>query len=259
MAQGMRKQRTLLVDGDIVLYLNAFANQKKIVWDEETVSEAIDFDKACADVDTSIIRGARRSRCDDALVCLSCPSKDNFRKVIFPDYKANRKDKELPILYHRLREYLRHNYEIVIKPSLEADDVLGILSTRHPDKYVIMSTDKDLKQIPGLHFNWKENKIEKVTKHEGNRWFYMQIIMGDTTDNYKGIPGAGIAKATKIVDEYLYAGEDKVWTAIVAAYADKGLTEDDALTMARVARILRAEDYDFEKKEVKLWQPKKAT
>lgn len=32
-----------------------------------------------------------------------------------------------------------------------------------------------------------------------------------------------------------------------------GMTKEDALLNARMARILRAEDYDFKKKEVKLW------
>ena len=39
------------------------------------------------------------------------------------------------------------------------------------------------------------------------------------------------------------------------AFEKKGLTEDDALLQARVARILRASDYDFKKKEPIMWTP----
>ena len=38
-------------------------------------------------------------------------------------------------------------------------------------------------------------------------------------------------------------------------FEDKGYTEEDALTNARLARILTVEDYDFNKKQPKLWSP----
>jgi DNA polymerase-1 len=45
------------------------------------------------------------------------------------------------------------------------------------------------------------------------------------------------------------------WPLIVAAYAKARLDEQYALTMARVARILRWADYDFANKVPKLWLP----
>ena len=41
----------------------------------------------------------------------------------------------------------------------------------------------------------------------------------------------------------------------VAMYESKGLKEEDALVQARVARILRTEEYDILTGEVKLWEP----
>ena len=46
-----------------------------------------------------------------------------------------------------------------------------------------------------------------------------------------------------------------MWQSVIDAYKSKGYTEEDALRNARMARILRAEDYDFKNKEVKLWKP----
>ena len=40
-----------------------------------------------------------------------------------------------------------------------------------------------------------------------------------------------------------------------AAYAKAGFGEDYALTMARLARILRDGEYDFNTKKVNLWEP----
>jgi hypothetical protein len=45
------------------------------------------------------------------------------------------------------------------------------------------------------------------------------------------------------------------WDTVVEAYEKAGLTEDDALVTARLARILRAEDYDGV--NIKLWEPKR--
>jgi DNA polymerase-1 len=43
---------------------------------------------------------------------------------------------------------------------------------------------------------------------------------------------------------------------VVALYARYGLTEDDALVQARVARICRASDYDFKDRKVIHWTPR---
>ena len=42
---------------------------------------------------------------------------------------------------------------------------------------------------------------------------------------------------------------------IQKAFEDKGLTEEDALLNARLARILTDEDYDSKEKQPKLWTP----
>jgi DNA polymerase-1 len=42
---------------------------------------------------------------------------------------------------------------------------------------------------------------------------------------------------------------------VVAAYEKAGLTEEDAIVQARVARILRYEEFNQKKEEVLLWNP----
>jgi DNA polymerase-1 len=39
------------------------------------------------------------------------------------------------------------------------------------------------------------------------------------------------------------------------AYASKGLTEDDAILQARMARILQDGDYNYATKGIRLWNP----
>jgi DNA polymerase-1 len=75
-------------------------------------------------------------------------------------------------------------------------------------------------------------------------------LTGDAVDNYKGCPGIGKKKADILLRE-----EGVKWKTVVDAFAKAGLDEFAALTQARVARILRAEDYNFKNEEVLLWTP----
>ena len=88
-----------------------------------------------------------------------------------------------------------------------------------------------------------------------NFHFYKQVLTGDAVDNYKGCPGIGVKRALDLLEEPLTAEE--YWSQIVTAYNKAGLTEEDAIIQARMARILRNDDYDYDKQEVKLWEPSK--
>ena len=96
----------------------------------------------------------------------------------------------------------------------------------------------------------------------------MQTLTGDTCDGFPGCPGIGPVKAKKLIDNvgseafevYNREGRDVfhqfMWACIVAAYAKKGRDAQYALTQARVARILRHDDYDFKTGRPILWEPK---
>ena len=45
------------------------------------------------------------------------------------------------------------------------------------------------------------------------------------------------------------------WARVVRTFESRGLTEEDALVQARVARILREGDYDFAERQPILWSP----
>ena len=80
-------------------------------------------------------------------------------------------------------------------------------------------------------------------------WFYTQVLTGDSTDNYPGCPGIGPKKAADILNKELS------WTSVVNAYLKAGLTEEDALLQARMARILQASDWNSKQQEPILWTP----
>ena len=255
MAKG--KQTIGLIDADIVAYEVAAVNETRITWepDSEPSQYTKSLEGAQAQADYQVARLVNLLKLDQVVICLSGPN--NFRKKILETYKFNRKAVVRPLLLNPIKDYLAANYPTMIEPDLEADDVLGILSTGDylpkEDKKIVISIDKDLTQIPGYYYNPdKSSKATLTTKEDGDYFHYLQILTGDTTDGYKGCPGIGPIKAEKL----LAANKGNEWPAIVEAYEAKGLTEDDAIVQAQVSRILQAENYNFETKEVTPWQPK---
>lgn len=177
---------------------------------------------------------------------------DTFRHQIFEPYKKGRGRK--PVGTGEVKRWLIEEQGAKLKPGIEADDTMGILST-HPTlikgEKIIVSADKDMMTIPGLLY--RNGDIVEISPEEADWHWRMQTLTGDVTDNYPGLKGFGEKKAEKFLTD-LPEGDDP-WPHIVQLYADKGFDEEFALTQARLARILRWDDYDYKKKEVKLWQP----
>jgi len=183
---------------------------------------------------------------DEPELVLFFSDSQNFRKKIYPDYKGHRNRKK-PCGYRRVIKALGEEFTLIKMPTLEADDALGIYATMYPDN-IICSPDKDLRQIPGTLYTMSETV--SITPEEGLRWHYIQTLAGDQTDGYGGVPGIGIKRAVTLFEEEGYK-----WSTIVKAFTDKGLTEEDALRNARLAKILTADEYDFTNNEPILWTP----
>lgn len=247
-----------LIDGDILAYKAACVNQEDIDLGDGIVNSSSDPKKARSDVEDLVNSISTGLFADRTIVCLTGPmngiSARNFRKDLYRDYKGNR-NKPKPVLLPTVKEHIRSTFETKIKDGLEADDVLGILLTHPtliPGKRILVSTDKDLLQVPGRHFNPVHNAKRMISEAAGNRWFFTQALTGDPTDNYPGCRGIGPKKAKALLDDTKPADW---WKAIVATYEKAGLTKDDALVQARCARILQHTDYNFKRKEVILWTP----
>ena len=121
-------------------------------------------------------------------------------------------------------------------PELEADDAMGIYATANPGN-IIVSPDKDMRQIPGKLYDLKETMT--IGKLDGHQWHYIQTLSGDQTDGYGGVPGIGVKKASALFEK-----EGYTWETVVKAFESKGLDENDALMNARLAKILTCKDYD---------------
>lgn len=259
---------TLLIDGDPIAYASACANETSIQWDEgDEPTVSVDTEGALAAVDRAIRDLKRKLGVKNAVLTVSVPTDEGWRRGVLKTYKANRSGVTPPQALGACKEHLMTKWRAYRRPTLEADDVLGILATHPrivPGEKIIVSIDKDLLQIPGRVYNPRSEKMTKVSKIDADRLHMMQTLTGDTVDGYTGIPGVGPKKAAKIIQDAIDAGAhlsgslvDCVWPAVRDAYFAAGLNEFQALVQARVARICRASDYDFQTKKVRLWCPPK--
>lgn len=181
----------VLIDGDIAIYRVGFGCQDR----EGTV---ISWPLARTRMDTFIVGVLEGSGCTKFDIFLTSDDKTNFRFQIYPEYKANRKAPK-PIYYKALREYLVDEYGAILVSKWEADDALGM--AQNQSDTVLASIDKDLDQIPGWHYDFVKNIKYEITPEHANRFFWFQLLMGDSTDNIPGIPKIGPKKASKILDD----------------------------------------------------------
>jgi 5'-3' exonuclease len=167
-----------------------------------------------SDLDDTIVLG----RCNDLVeriiddvsatdFCLYLTGSTNFRTEIDPTYKAHRKDKPKPKWLQQCREFLVKEWNAKVTDGYEADDALAM--AQREDTF-ICSLDKDMLQVPGLHYNWVKTEEEYITPEEGLKRFWTQMVVGDIADNVFGVRGLGPIKTAKLLDpiEYERVGEE---------------------------------------------------
>ena len=238
----------LLLDTDYIAYKSAQACEEGIDFGDDVIITQSNFSEVLKIFEREL-RKITTAMMDDEVI-LYFSSSRNFRKEIYPDYKGHR-NRRKPLGYKRLVNWCKENYRTVVRDDLEADDALGIDATMgyDYDQTIIVSPDKDMRQIPGVLWDLKDD-VEEISKEEGDRWHLIQALAGDPTDGYPGCPGIGVKRAADLIDKH-----DFPWEAVCQAFRERGLSDDDALLNARLAKILQAENYDFIAKEPILWTP----
>lgn len=237
----------ILLDGDLYLYRAAAAAEHEVDWGDDIWSLTTDL-KDAKEVFWSLVEDVKELlEADNLLVCLS--DKDNFRHEIYTPYKSGRRKTRKPVGYKALVEWAKQNFKYAMEPMLEADDVMGIAATDDKYKTIVVSDDKDMKTIPCTLYRPMTGELVEITKEQADKHFLLQTLTGDITDGYKGCPNVGIKTAEKIL------GPHPSWAAVAAAYQKAGMTEEQALTQARCARILRRSDWDAATNTIRLWDP----
>lgn len=200
---------TLLIDGDTVAFTAASAAQQVLEDEFGFVQPFARRAEGEAIVDNILTGLEVAFKSTHYRIALTDP-KENWRRGIWPGYKANRKDTFRPLLLDILKQYLRDRYGAFHWPGLEADDVLGIMATEpqeFPGRRVLVGRDKDYKTVPCSYhrmgdFNFAGSPVVKeTTDWEAQRFHLVQTLSGDATDGYPGCPGIGGTRAERIMEK----------------------------------------------------------
>lgn len=116
-------------------------------------------------------------------------------------YKGNRTDFVKPKYHKEVRQYLFDVWRAIAVRHIETDDAVALEQFDNPDKTtVIVSQDKDLKMIPGWHFDPVKESLFYQTIKDANNWLFWQMLVGDKSDNIPGIKGVGEVRANKLIE-----------------------------------------------------------
>nr|DAW32763.1 MAG TPA: Exodeoxyribonuclease [Caudoviricetes sp.] len=144
----------------------------------------------------------------------------NFRQELC-EYKQGRNEEYNKKVYEHIDDINRFLLSLGIKimyPGyLEADDIMHWCSTQHPnDEFVIISVDKDLLQLvssntkvynPIKKQEYNVVNFEALTGVAINNFVLQKAIIGDISDNIKGLEKIGVKRAQKYI-----SGESKFTT-----------------------------------------------
>lgn len=265
----------LLIDADVLVYRAGFAAEKtnylvtdlqKIVAQVATAADAKELvtegrllwsrkvpepvEKAIQILDVMIADIRARYANMEMLLVLS--GVGNFRTCIATraTYKGNRDGAAKPVHSKALRAHLEAR-GAVVSAFEEADDLLGIYATAEPGS-VIASVDKDLLQIPGLHYDPVTKEETVVTPKQGAFNFYAQVLSGDPVDNVPGIKGIGPVKARKALEGC--ASPLACWEKCLQLYGGEFGAEKGPVYALEAARLV------FIRKQVgEMWTPPVST
>ena len=143
----------LLIDADFIVYKCCAACETEIDYGEDVILVTSNFSEAYSAVKREI-SNIQMQFGSFAKPTLFFSDSKNFRKKIFPDYKGHRNRKK-PCGYKRVISGLKIEYDVIVMPQLEADDAMGIFATKFEGN-IIVSPDKDMRQIPGKLYNLED-------------------------------------------------------------------------------------------------------
>ena len=213
---------------------------------------------------------------DEYQLYITSDDKSNFRYQLatIRPYKGNRKQ-EKPHWYNHIRNFLVDQRGAIEVFGMEADDAISIaqwgdlikpvklldgseyakkdMIQGYGKEYdyletIICSRDKDLKMVPGWHYEWGiSGRPDKgpyfITELEGQANFYFQLLSGDTVDNIPGLFGVGsssnlLRRVHDCDDSYsMYTIVQEQYEKRFGSYWKQFLTEN-----ARLLHMLRTED-----------------
>lgn len=248
-AKPINPKQTLHVDGDYLAYYHG-------VVEDAGIARRSLLDRLAAAKEAA---GAGK-----VYVHLTTPtSNKGFRSLIatVKPYQGNRKSGKKPVNWHVMRSVMEFHDGGLFTPILwndrEADDGIAYHAEHcrelHGTEYAyLLYKDKDMQHFGGMHMDWDTYMATEVPhrswevvsklngKIYGTKWFYLQMLMGDTADHIPGLPkahGASVGPKTALK---LLAGmdEEEAFIQVISLYVDHYGMEEGYDRFAEQASLL---------------------
>ena len=166
---------------------------------------------------------AKSYKAGTIIVCADGGS--TYRKEIYPEYKANRKERFADQTEQEAKEFemfmaefsdtltlIRQKYPVFHFRGVEADDIAAYITKEiEYDECWLISSDKDW----DLLINDKVSRFSTVTRkettvHNWDEHYDFEIedfisykcLTGDKGDNVPGVPGVGPKRAVQLMEQY---------------------------------------------------------
>lgn len=143
---------------------------------------------------------------------------DRFLAATAQPYQGQRTHSSKPVNWQFLREWMETYDGPAFEPKVwttrEADDGIAFVcegaAAYHNVLHVVHTADKDMRMFCGTHVTWEDYHIVDVPRgtydikgadslQYGHKWFWMQMLTGDTADYIPGLPRVGKATAEKVL------------------------------------------------------------
>jgi 5'-3' exonuclease len=228
------KHVLLLFDGDILAYRAGFGAEKKVYFDKrsppamggaiytskkdakehvepeqldsyrelEPVANALQNCKSMIENTIDMAATSRVATRKQVRYTTFLTGNKNFRMHVDSEYKANRKDVKKPEHLPAIRKYLQTHHFAQVSEGCEADDFFGqacLDAKKENMEPIVVSIDKDLNQIAGIHYNFVRDELYVVTERQADKVFWRQMLEGDRADNITGINQVGPKKAAGMI------------------------------------------------------------
>jgi len=209
-----------IVDGDALLYMACTAK-----WKYKYAQPTVQLDMDGNRIAFEIPEGLKAKYYQDAInkfhdlldrytsqyfcttILTAVRGDSNFRDDVYDKYKWRRREAQAknPDPYvPKLRQHVIEEGLAIPARYCEADDMVSIWAEEARaagEDFIIFRVDKDLKMIPGKHFDMLHEQFMEITPLEAHRQFYQQLLMGDPTDSIPGLPKVGPVKAERALKE----------------------------------------------------------
>lgn len=198
---GVIPGRAIGIDGDGLAYYCAG-------------SDSTDPGRARQNVIEKIAAAKRASGAERVIVLLTAQgSHKGFRYAVAraKPYQGHRSGGRRPKNWQYLRQLLEAGLpgvETEIATTAEADDLFGRYSmAMGHENFALHTDDKDMRMVPGIHVDWHSMRVTRVAPDTwesrwddvvyGRKWFWLQMLQGDTADNVPGVPKCVVAGKVK--------------------------------------------------------------